>query len=317
LIISFAPIYAQSGSDLNISAQFGTEALDGFTQYELKFIMSQDDQLTVYGHSRLKFPFTSYFAGGALGAEYHGFDGHFGFWTNYSHDESHIMTDLDWLTTSNNEYIQLAIGKTMIKPKMYFFGADFGYNFHIGRLGIRPFFKYSYYHSEFTMRNLTQYWYYNTDTDEPINPPQVIHISGDVLFYRQNLQLPIIGSSFNFAPLEDRLELFTNLGATFLAAVSDSDQHLIRDDSLTAKNTGDFGLGILAELGARYNIYHGLWINAEFGYSDYRINTNGSQRTVSITPEGEVIPQVVNGIDTQVRGLMRRYKITFSYEFPI
>ena len=48
------------GSDLEISTEFGTERREGFTQYQIRFLALDEDDLQVYGNSRLKFPFTSY-----------------------------------------------------------------------------------------------------------------------------------------------------------------------------------------------------------------------------------------------------------------
>jgi hypothetical protein len=274
-VVMFSPpVHAGiAGTDVNVTAKYGTEALSGFTQYELKFTMYQEDQLLIYGHSRLRFPFTTYFTGGIIGAEYQGFDANFGYWSDYSYDKSLIMEDFDWLTSTTNDFTQLAIGYTMPHPKMHYFHFDVGYNFRIKNLGVRPFFEYTKYHSEFTMDDLTQFWYYNTETGEPIDPPQELFVSGEVLYYEQDLQLPMVGSNFNFSLLNGKLEMFSNLGFSFFSHVKDFDDHLVRDDSLTAENSGSGGSAYLMELGAGFNIFQGLWINAKAGYRQYNIDT--------------------------------------------
>lgn len=310
-LILCVPAYA--GNNVNITAEFGTEALDGSTQYELKFTVPSDTLLE-YGHSRLKYPFTLYLAGATIGAEYRGFDANLGFWSDYTYDKSHIMKDFDWGTTSSNEYIQIAIGHSIPHPRMHYFEFDFGYNFKIKNLGVRPFVRYSYYRSEFTMDSLAQFTYYDFEHHRILDQVDTTYESSavSVLYYEQNLHLPMVGTSLDISALSGRLEMSANLGFSYFAYVRDLDRHLIRRDSLQASNSGWGGPAYLLELGGKFNIYQRLWINALAGYRDYEISTGGTQHTVNVQ-SGE--SQTVTGIDTQVRGLMRRYRISFTYMF--
>ena len=88
---------------------------------------------------------------------------------------------------------------------------------------------------------------------------------------------------------------------------------MVRADSLEAWNSGDGGSAIMLGLGERLNIFGSFWLNMNFSYKDYSIDTKGRQRTWD-EESGEYL--LATGIDTNVSGVMRNFKVTISYMFP-
>jgi hypothetical protein len=324
LLLAAMPLQAFSfGSDLEVSFDFGTEILDGFTQYELVFLWASEDNSLVYGHSKLVYPITSYLTGGDIRVGLRGFTAGFGYWDQYRADKSTKMEDFDWLTSNEGEYQQLAYGVTTPSPDIYYWQIDFGYKLKFQKVWFKPFFKYIKYHSEFIMTDLDQTWYMDPKTLEEYDPPRQFKLEGQVLYYEQDLRLPLLGMEFGLNALSDKLEVFTSLGATLVASVDDYDDHIVRTDSLEAWNTGNNGNALQMELGARLNVFNSFWLNMDFGYKDYNIDTRGKQRTYLLDDNdelvydefGNLIEQFATGIDTQVSGVMRNFRVTLSYMF--
>ncbi|MBD3218153.1 MAG: hypothetical protein GF310_07745 [candidate division Zixibacteria bacterium] len=303
---------ALMGSDLEISTEFGTERREGFTQYQIRFLALDEDDLQIFGNSRLKFPFTSYFSGGSLNAEYAGFSASFGYWQEYRSSKDEVMEDFDWLTSSQNDDIRLAYGTTTPDPEIYYFQIGLGYDFKYRMLEFGPFFEYTKFHSEFTMTDLDQLWFYDLNNGTEYDPPRDTMLEGEVLYYEQDLHLPIFGADVEMAVIPGKVGLKTRFGVSPFASVDDYDNHIVRSDSLEAWNSGDGGTAWLFELGGRFEVFDGLWLKGRFGYSDYSINTTGTQRVIS-DETGE--PVVASGIDSQVRGVMRNFRVSISYLF--
>ena len=314
ILLAAIPLQAFSfGPDLEVSFDFGAQIVDGFTQYELEFLWRTEDNYQVYGHSRLKYPITSYLTGGDIQMSLKGFNAGFGYWGQFRADKSTRMEDFDWLTSSEDEYLPLAYGATKPSPDIYYWQINFGYRFEFSKAWLKPFFKYIKYHSEIIMTDLDQTWYMNPETGQEYDPPQQFQLEGMVLYYEQDLRLPLLGVEFGLAALSEKLEIFTSLGASLLASVDDYDDHVVRADSLKAWNEGNNGNALLMELGGRLNIFGSLWLNLNFGYKDYKIDTAGRQQTWD-EETGEFLNAY--GIDTEVRGVMRNFKVTISYLFP-
>jgi hypothetical protein len=312
ILLAAMPLQAFSfGPDLEISFDFGTEILDGFTQYELEFLWAAEDYYLVYGHSKLVYPIASYLTGGDIQVGLKGFTAGFGYWGQFCYDSTK-MEDFDWLTSNEGEYLLLAFGATKPSPDMYYWQINFGYKLEFPKVWLRPFFKYIKYHSEFIMTDLDQTWYVNPETLEEYDPPQQFELEGQVLYYEQDLRLPLVGVEFGLTALSKKLEVFTSLGATLVASVDDYDDHIVRADSLEAWNAGSNGNALLMELGGRLNVFSSFWLSMNFGYKDYSIDTEGRQRTWD-----EETGQYLNayGIDTQVSGVMRNFRVTLSYIF--
>jgi outer membrane protease len=323
IVFGTLPLQAFSfGPDLEISFDFGTEILDGFTQYELKFLWAVEDLYIVYGHSKLVYPFTVYLTGGDIQASLKGFTAGFGYWAQI-YDDSSVMEDFDWLTSNEAEYLLLAYGATTPNPDIYCWQINLGYKLEFPKVWFRPFFKYMKYHSELIMTDLDQTWYVNTETGEEYDPPQQFEIEGQVLYYEQDLRLPLIGMEFGLTGLSDKLEVFTSLGASLIASVDDYDDHIVRTDSLEAWNSGSNGNALLFEIGGKLNVFSSFWLNLNLGYKDFSIDTRGKQRTYLLDDDGELvrdehgnlIEQIASGIDTQVSGVMRNLRVTLSYIF--
>ena len=133
LLFGLIPVKNVHGSDFTISSQFGSEKRSGFTQYQIRFLFLQEDELEVIGNSRLKFPFDSYFSGGDIIASYAGFSASLGYWKEYRSNNEEIMEDFDWLTTNQGEYINLAYGTTTPNADLYYYYFNLEYDFRAGQ----------------------------------------------------------------------------------------------------------------------------------------------------------------------------------------
>ena len=299
-------------ADFDLSVEFGTERREGFTQYQIRFLTLEEENLQIFGNSRLKFPFSSYLSGGNVYAEYMGFSASVGYWQEYRSSKDETMDDFDWLSSNLGDYILLAHGRTTPSTDMYYYQFGLGYDFKIKSLEFGPFFEYTKFHSEFTMTDLNQLWFYNLDNGTEYDPPLDTMIEGEVLYYEQDLHIPLLGANFGIAAIPEKLIFNTKLGISPFVSVDDYDDHIIRQDSLEAWNSGDGGTAWVLELGAAVGIFDGLWINGEFGYSDYSVSTLATQRMIS-EDTGEYV--VASGISSQVRGVMRNFKVGISYFF--
>jgi len=164
------------------------------------------------------------------------------------------------------------------------------------------------------MNDLDQIWYVDLETGEELDPPSEFSVPGYVLYYEQDLKLPIIGINFGVNSLFDRVDLFTSLGISPFTSVEDYDDHVIRQDSLESWNSGEGGNGFLFELGAKVNLFSSAWLKASYAYTDYSIECQFRQRYIDEEIDGW---RTVISDGTQVRGLMRKIKASFSYVFDI
>ncbi|HEQ97949.1 MAG TPA: hypothetical protein ENO22_01255 [candidate division Zixibacteria bacterium] len=299
---------------LDVSVEFGSERREGFTQYQIKFLTVEEEDLQIFGNSRLKFPFTSYFSGGYVHAEYMGFCASAGYWQEYRSSKDDRMEDFDWLSSNLGDYIPLAYGRTTPDTDMYYLQFRLEYEFRVKSIEFGPFVDYTKLHSEFMLTDLSQFWYYDLQNGTEYDPPRDTMVEGEVLYYEQDLHMPLFGADFGITAIPEKLKLNTKLGVSPFVSVDDYDDHIIRADSLEAWNSGDGGTSWLFELGAAVGIFDGLWISGEFGYNDYSVNTLGTQRLIS-DDTGEYV--VASGINSQVRGVMRKFRFSISYLFGL
>jgi hypothetical protein len=296
-----------------ISTSFGNESFSGFTQYELDIpIISEDGELQIAtGHSRLRFPYSSYLTGGTLNFSYYGFGLSIGYWDQYRSQVDKYFEDFDWLT-SGNDYQLLAYGRAEPNPDVTYWKIDFSYSFEFYNLRLRPQFQYHRVNSEFRAAELEQIWYVDLEDGSIYDPPREKDVSGNVLYYEQDLDLPYFALGIGYEVFPDNFGFELVLGGTFLAKVEDYDNHLIRSDSLEAWNSGDFGRGVYGGLNLFVNVFEAFWVGLELAYRDYIIDTDGLQRYLN--DEGEF---VLAATDTEVRGLARSLKVTVSYLFGL
>ncbi len=296
----------------SMSTNFGNLWFDGFTQYELDFLLDDQGETRIFGHSRLKFPINSYLSGGNLIFDYLGFRASFGFWGEYRSTRDEKMVDVDWLTSDLGDRIDVAFGTTTPFIDMYILEFDIRYNFQVKNFRLGPFFRYSRYHSEFSMYDLDQTWYYDLTNGRELDPPIDTFVDGRVLYYEQDLDLPIFGGDIGFTTDEELYYANLILGYSPLARVEDYDDHVIRQDSLEAWNSGTGGEILFLELGGSINVFETFWLNFNFHYNQYSIKAAGRQRTVD--PHTQEV-NIATGIPVEVRGVMRKVTTSISYLF--
>jgi hypothetical protein len=306
---------ADTDSDLELTVVIGSDIIDGFTQYELQFLRV-DSLLNLTGetaHSRLRCPFSAYLGGAQVKIEFRDFYGSLAYYKQYNENNSDPMQDWDWVTTADDSQLW-AYGVTDPDPDLRYWQFDVGYEFINGKNKFRPFFRYTFYHSEFLMTGLEQITYYNFDTGEEYESPDTSLVldSVSVLYYEQDLKIPFFGAEIESSVLGEKTLLSIELAYSPFTAVDDYDNHLIRTDSLEAWNSGDFGTTLHLKIGARINISSSLWINAAFAYEDYIINTEGTQTFIR---DDERVR--ATGVNTEVRGIMRHFKLSMSYLFNL
>jgi len=162
------------------------------------------------------------------------------------------------------------------------------------------------------MTDLDQTWYYDLNNDLDYDPPQQFELEGQVLYYEQDLKMPMFGADFGLTAIPERFELYSSLGFSMMVSVEDYDDHIVRDDSLDAWNDGDGGKAFFGALGGSVNVYKSFWVNADFSYQEYSVDTDGRQTTWDENT-GEFT--TIDGLDTHVKGLMRNARVTISYRF--
>ena len=312
LLFCWLPVFAKFSPEITVSV--GNEIIDGFTQYELQFVVLSDGYYQAYGNSRLKYPFHNTFAGGVVEIRYQGFALNFGIWGDYKATKDETMEDFDWISSTEDDYIQLAYGVTTPTTVMSYYEANLRYDFKFSKFQLGPFIKYSKYHSEFVMNDLDQIWYIDLETGEELDPPSEFSVPGNVLYYEQDLKLPIIGMNFEVNSLFDRLDLFTSVGISPFTSVEDYDDHVIRQDSLESWNSGEGGNGLLFELGAKVNLFSSAWLTASYAYTDYSIECEFRQHYFDEEIDNW---RTVISDGTQVRGVMRKIKASISYVFDL
>ena len=312
-LAGFAVLFAQADKreSLDISASFGNEVFSGFTQYELDIpVFSEDGTVQLgTGHSRLKFPYSSYMTGGYVNLEYYGFQLNVGFWGQYRSQVDKYFEDFDWLTSADEDQ-RLAYGRAEPDPELDYWEIEFSYNFRLASLNLRPILAYQRLNAEFYAKNLEQTWYVDLNDGTIFDPPRQSSVPGNVLYYEQNLDLPYLAFGIGYEAFKDRLNLELVLGGTFLASVEDYDDHIIRSDSLEAWNSGDGGTGVLGGLNIDLNVFEAFWAGIDLSYQDYTIDTDGLQRYRD--DDNQV---VLANTDTEVRGVIRAVRVTISYFF--
>lgn len=313
-IILVSSISAEAKFAPEISVYLGNEIIDGFTQYEIKFTILSDGYFQAYGNSRLKFPFNNYFSGGILEVGYGGLSVNVGIWQDYKASMNEKMEDFDWISSTDDDYIQLAYGITTPTTSMNYYELNVRYDFDFSKIKIGPFLKYSKHHLEFIANDLEQYWYVDLETGDEIDPPDFATVPGTVLYYEQDLKLPILGINFEYKSLWNKIDLFTSVGISPFTGVDDYDDHVIRHDSLESRSSGGGGNGFLFEIGSRINVINNFWLSANYSYTDFSIDALTTQRYIDEEMDKWI---TVIGINSQVRGLMRKMKVTISYLFDI
>lgn len=301
-------VSAQDKPEIKFSA--GNQIFTGFTQYELNFLWFTEDYFKAFGHSRLKFPYTVFMAGGSSEISYKNFTAEFGYWGSYHSNKKPNMEDFDWITSNFGEIIQLAYGKSTPYPTLNNYNIGVNYNFRFKNVRMGPYFDYAKYHSEFLAVDLEQTWFYDLEYFIEFEPPVESSVPGQVLYYEQDLTIPMIGLNFDYITNSQKFEVETSIGYTFFASVEDYDDHIIREDSLEAWNSGDGGQGLKIDVVVRWNVFNSLWLSGSFGYQDYNINTTGRQRSINRETEQW---ETFTGLGTQVRGVMRKFKALVTY----
>jgi hypothetical protein len=304
----------QADDNFRLNAEIGSQKISGFTQYSLQFPIYQEGYYEVNGNSRLKYPLSNYLSGGHFSLTYKGWNANFGYWGSFRYSSSKSMQDWDWISSNMGEQIDLAYGTADPHPRMHYYQMGIRYDFKTKLVKFGPFIKYSKYHSEFNVSDLTQFWYVDLENGNELNPPHDTMIAGRVLYYEQDLKIPIFGVNFGVETRSGQFEFFTALGISPFVAVDDYDDHLLREDSLEAWNSGSGGNGFLFEFGSRANLVGNFWLDARFYFEDYKIDTKGTQRTYDFEIESHIR---VIGIDTEVKGVMRKFQLTASYFWGI
>ena len=310
MLFCVRPGMAEFSPEIDLAV--GNEIIDGFTQYELKFVLVSESNYKAYGNSRLKYPFHNSFSGGELQISEFGLAFNFGYWQDYKASKDETMMDFDWITSTENQYILLAYGETTPNTEIYYYTAGLKYDIKFLGMEFGPFFDYHKYHSEFIMNDLHQLWYIDTETGEDLDPPWDTTIAGNVLYYEQDLKMPIMGINFGVSSLMDRVDIFSKIGFTWFASVDDFDDHVIRTDSLESRNSGDEGEVFLFELSTKVDILESLALIGTFSYLDYNINCQITQRYIDEEIEDWV---TATARGAQVRGVMRKFNVSVAYMF--
>ena len=123
-----------------------------------------------------------------------------------------------------------------------------------------------------------------------------------------------MGVNIGMKSLLDRIDIYSTIGFTPFAAVEDYDDHVIREDSLESRNSGDEGDAFLFELSTKVNLMESLALIGTFTYTDYSINCLITQRYIDDETE-DWVSATARG--AQVRGVMRKFNLSIAYFFNL
>ena len=291
-VFSFST-YAQVTSEIEIMN------LKGYTQYEIGGYL--------YGfRSLLEFPFDSNFIGGSLQYQKEDSNGNIQLsaWTNLK-GKAGYMEDSDWLYDYGVEGRDIYSISGAYLERSYIFNLETNYDYtYNDRITISPKGGYKFQNFKYTIKDGIQYGGL-TENGEYISKDYYYVLSGELLKYNVNYNIPYIGFDVSYA--SKKIDMRTGFAISPYIKASDKDDHLLRDKMSYGNSQGN---GVMFNSSFGYNITTQLKFEGKFNY--LKINTDGTQDQYFYDSDSEYY---YGSVSNEINTIQKNFIFGLSYIF--